>query len=67
MPPRMINRTEDTVATAIRLLQAADVTVLRQLERGQTIPAEWVTYREALRDAVRTGQGTIPARPVWPE
>lgn len=67
MPPRMINRTENPVAMALRLLQAADVTVLRQLERGLTVPAEWLDYRDALRAIVSAGSGAIPARPDWPE
>lgn len=47
-------------------LAASDITVLRQVELGQALPQDWIDYREALRDVVRTGEGPVPARPDYP-
>ena len=35
-------------------LQESDIAVLRYTEAGLPIPAEWVTYRQALRDITTT-------------
>lgn len=35
-------------------LQASDIAVLRYTEAGLPVPAEWVTYRQALRDITTT-------------
>jgi hypothetical protein len=51
-------------AQAQAALDKSDVTFLRAQEAGQAWPAEWVTYRAALRASVRTGTGTIPALPT---
>ena len=41
------------------LLLACDIVVIRSYESGVPVPAEWVAYRQALRD--------IPAQPGFPE
>lgn len=35
-------------------LQASDLAVMRYTEAGLPVPAEWVTYRQALRDITTT-------------
>lgn len=35
-------------------LEASDIAVLRFTEAGLSVPAEWVTYRQALRDITTT-------------
>lgn len=35
-------------------LAASDIAVLRYTEAGLPVPAEWVTYRQALRDITTT-------------
>jgi len=41
---------EDLRAKRNKLLQDTDYIVTMNLEAGNTIPAEWVTYRQSLRD-----------------
>lgn len=51
-------------------LDASDITVLRCVEHGVTVPAEWATYRADLRAIVSasTGDATqpLPTRPAYP-
>jgi hypothetical protein len=47
-----------------RRLSASDWIVTRATERGEPVPAEWVAYRQALRDI--TGQAD-PLAIIWPE
>lgn len=51
-------------------LDASDITVLRCVERGVGVPAEWATYRGALRAIVRATSGDptqpLPPRPAYP-
>lgn len=47
-------------------LDKSDVTLLRCLEQGVAIPAEWVTYRAALRQVVQGTLSTLPAQPTYP-
>ncbi len=54
-------------AQAQDALTRSDRTVLRCYEREMAVPEEWVTYREALRDIIRSGKGPVPARPDWPQ
>jgi hypothetical protein len=35
-------------------LQASDVAVIRYTEQGLAVPAEWLAYRQALRDITTT-------------
>lgn len=35
-------------------LQASDIAVIRYTEAGLAVPAEWVAYRQALRDITTT-------------
>jgi hypothetical protein len=46
-----------------RRLAASDWIVTRATERGEPVPAEWVAYRQALRDI--TGQAD-PLAIIWP-
>ena len=41
---------EDLRAKRNKLLQDTDYIVTMNLEAGNTVPAEWVTYRQSLRD-----------------
>jgi hypothetical protein len=45
-------------------LAETDWVVTQALEAGQTVPADWVTYRQALRDV--PAQGGFPASITWP-
>jgi hypothetical protein len=52
-------------------LSASDITVLRLIEMNSTfVPAEWVTYRNSLRDIARATTDdplpVLPVRPVYP-
>jgi len=46
------------------LLQQSDWIVARSYERGEPVPADWATYRQALRDV--TLQAGFPYSVVWP-
>lgn len=46
------------------LLQDSDWIVSRSYERGEPVPADWATYRQALRDV--TLQEGFPYSVVWP-
>jgi hypothetical protein len=46
-----------------QLLRSSDWIVTRATERGEPVPAEWVAYRQALRDI--TGQPD-PLAIIWP-
>lgn len=47
-----------------RLLQESDWIVAKSYERGEPVPADWVSYRQALRDI--TTQVNFPYSVVWP-
>ena len=47
------------------LLQESDWIVSRSYERGESVPADWATYRQALRDV--TLQAGFPYSVVWPD
>ncbi len=55
---------------AAMALQKSDITVLRCMENGLSVPSEWQSYREALRVIVgqESGDPTIPlpTRPDYP-
>jgi hypothetical protein len=46
------------------LLQDSDWIVSRSYERGEPVPADWATYRQALRDV--TLQEGFPYSVIWP-
>ena len=46
------------------LLSQSDWIVAKSYERGETVPTEWVSYRQALRDI--TAQAGFPYSVVWP-
>lgn len=46
------------------LLNQTDWIVTRAFERGQAVPAPWVTFRQALRDV--TSQPGFPGTIDWP-
>ena len=52
--------------SAQRALEASDVTVLRCVEEGMSLPSEWRAYRDALRDVVTGLSATLPIRPAYP-
>lgn len=47
------------------LLNESDCVVLLAYERGEAVPPEWVSYRQALRD-LTTQQG-FPRKVSWPK
>jgi hypothetical protein len=53
-------------AEARAALAASDLTVLRCVEAGVAVPADWVAYRQALRDVVAGRAAVLPARPDYP-
>jgi hypothetical protein len=54
------------IEQAQSLLDKSDITILRCVSAQVTVPAEWQTYRVALRSIVSSGAGTIPTRPNYP-
>lgn len=52
-------------------LSDSDLTMLRCFENGVTVPAEWATYRKALRAILGASSGDatkpLPARPTYPQ
>lgn len=57
---------DDTVLRATIALTDSDRTLLRCFEADISLPTEWKDYRSALRKIIRSGSGTIPARPPFP-
>lgn len=53
-------------ASAQMALDASDITILRCVENGVTVPSAWQAYRTALRSVVSTGTGTLPTQPAYP-
>lgn len=51
---------------AMGMLHDSDRTVLRCLSVGVAVPAEWISYRAALRGIVSTGTGPLPVMPAYP-
>lgn len=60
---------EPLIRNAELALEASDVTVIRCVSAGVTIPAEWQSYRNALR-AIVNGADTVsiqlPPNPPYP-
>jgi hypothetical protein len=55
---------------AQQALHKSDVTVLRCVESGVSVPAAWKAYREALRAIVAAPNGTVetlPPAPAFPK
>lgn len=46
------------------LLQETDWIVAKSYERGEPVPSDWASYRQALRDI--TAQAGFPHSVVWP-
>lgn len=46
------------------LLSESDWIVVKSYELGEEVPAEWITYRQALRDLPANTED--PKSPVWP-
>ena len=47
-----------------KLLAECDWVVIRAYSTGTSVPTEWATYQQALRDL--PANTTDPANPVWP-
>lgn len=60
-------RSEALAGAAQAALVKSDVTVLRCIEAGVSMPVEWATYRKTLRDII-SGDSTdaVPTRPDYP-
>lgn len=57
------------VAEAKVALERSDVTMLRCVEAGVSVPAEWSTYRKALRSIINGADTTstvLPPIPAYP-
>ncbi|MDR3495359.1 MAG: hypothetical protein P4L82_12230 [Ancalomicrobiaceae bacterium] len=65
-PAPYVTPSPDITAEARSALTASDMTVLRCVEAGVAVPAEWVAYRRALRAIVAGGSAALPARPAYP-
>jgi hypothetical protein len=53
-------------AAANKALEASDITVLRCVEAGVSVPEEWAAYRAALRAITASGAGALPTKPPYP-
>lgn len=51
-------------AERARLLRESDWIVTKSMERGESIPTPWLTYRQALRDITEQSD---PENIVWPQ
>jgi hypothetical protein len=47
-------------------LEQSDITILRCVERGVAVPADWVAYRAALRECINGSLAELPSRPEYP-
>ena len=47
------------------LLKETDLIIIRCAEAGESVPDEWKTYRQALRDI--PGQEGFPENVMWPD
>ena len=56
---------ESARATRDRLLAESDWVTIRATERGDPVPTEWQTYRQALRDIPE--QTAFPDNIDWPQ
>lgn len=58
-------------AQAKGLLAKSDQTIMRCVENGVTVPSAWKSYRNELREIVRTSSGyatqTLPIQPPYPD
>ena len=68
--PTVVTPTPEETAAQIRnrrdaLLAKTDWIVVKSLEQGQEVPAEWKEYRQALRDI--TLQPNFPVQVTFPE
>jgi hypothetical protein len=70
IPPSATEIWQAIQTTAQTALDKSDLTVLRCVENGIAVPADWITYREALRAIVRSPSGDpsqlLPAMPDYP-
>ena len=53
-------------ANAQTALDASDVTILRCVEVGVSVPAAWATYRKALRAVISDPTQPFPVKPPYP-
>lgn len=57
-------------ATAMAALADSDITILRCYESAVVVPAEWSSYRKALRTIISSTSGDatqpLPAKPAYP-
>lgn len=68
-PPSAAQLWAEYQGNARAALGVSDVTIIRCVENGVPVPAEWAQYRAALRAivAANTGTpGTLPAKPAYP-
>ena len=51
---------------AHQALAASDRVIIRCYEHGVAVPAEWQTYRAALRSCITSNTGPLPTQPAFP-
>jgi len=60
----------DHQTKAQEAINKSDRTIIRCYERGVEVPSTWVSYRNALREIIRTKNGdptaALPAEPTYP-
>ena len=65
VPAPYVAPSPDIAAEARAALAASDQTVMRCVEASVAVPAEWVAYRQALRDVVSGRATVLPDRPAY--
>ena len=58
--------TPDYKFMAQMALDRSDLTILRCMENGISVPSDWTTYRSELRAIVKSGGSSMPTQPAYP-
>lgn len=66
VPASYMSPPRDYKGDAQTAIDASDLTMIRCVENGVTVPVAWQTYRASLRLIIKSGQGPLPGRPAYP-